>query len=128
MRLAHAIPRLRSFDEAKAREFYVDFLGFTVTYEHRFEENSPLYMQLERDACVIILSEHFGDGCPGASLLISVEDIAALREELRGKDYKHSKPGLTETEWDSFEMSISDPFGNRLTFQEHKSNRAQDNP
>ena len=34
------VPVLRSFDEAKAREFYVDFLGFTVEWEHRFEPGS----------------------------------------------------------------------------------------
>ena len=28
------IPILRSFDEAKAREFYVDFLGFEVVFAH----------------------------------------------------------------------------------------------
>lgn len=31
------IPILRMFDEAKAREFYLDFLGFSVEFEHRFE-------------------------------------------------------------------------------------------
>jgi len=41
---------LRSFDEAKAREFYVDFLGFTVDWEHRFEPGMPLYMQVSRAA------------------------------------------------------------------------------
>jgi hypothetical protein len=46
------IPILRSFDEAKAKEFYVDFLGFTVDWEHRFEDNTPLYMQLSKDNCV----------------------------------------------------------------------------
>jgi len=120
MKLSPAVPRLRSFDEAKAREFYVDFLGFTVTYEHRFGDNFPLYMQLQRDDCIIILSEHYGDACPGASLLITVENLAALRDELRNKDYKYSKPDMAETEWGTVEMGISDPFGNSLTFQEKK--------
>jgi len=31
------IPTLRIFDSAKAREFYVGFLGFKVDFEHRFE-------------------------------------------------------------------------------------------
>jgi hypothetical protein len=31
-----AIPILRIFDETKAREFYLDFLGFSVEFEHRF--------------------------------------------------------------------------------------------
>jgi hypothetical protein len=40
------IPILRSYDEGKAREFYVDWLGFTVDWEHRFEPWAPLYMQV----------------------------------------------------------------------------------
>ena len=30
MKLGNVTPILRIFDEAKAREFYVDYLGFTV--------------------------------------------------------------------------------------------------
>ncbi len=32
MTAGHPIPILRIFDEAKARAFYVDFLGFTVDW------------------------------------------------------------------------------------------------
>ena len=60
------VPILRSFDEAKAREFYVDWLGFTVNWEHRFEPGMPLYMQVSRDGIVLHISEHHGDGSPGA--------------------------------------------------------------
>jgi hypothetical protein len=42
------IPILRIFDEAKAREFYIEFLGFHVDWEHRFEPDMPLYMQISR--------------------------------------------------------------------------------
>jgi hypothetical protein len=34
MGFARATPILRIFDEAKARELYVDFLGFTIDWEH----------------------------------------------------------------------------------------------
>ena len=38
---------LRIFDEAKAREFYRDFLGFVVDWQHPLSEvGSPLYMQV----------------------------------------------------------------------------------
>ena len=36
------VPILRSFDENKATEFYVDFLGFTIDWKHRFEATLPL--------------------------------------------------------------------------------------
>jgi catechol 2,3-dioxygenase-like lactoylglutathione lyase family enzyme len=63
-------PILRIFDEAKAKEFYVDFLGFKVDWEHRFEEGLPLYMQVSRDGCVLHPSEHHGDGTPGVAVRI----------------------------------------------------------
>ena len=38
MKVKRTIPLIRIFDEAKARAFYVDWLGFSVDWEHRFEE------------------------------------------------------------------------------------------
>lgn len=51
MQLASPIAILRIFDEQKARAFYVDFLGFRVDWEHRFEPALPLYLQVSRAAC-----------------------------------------------------------------------------
>ena len=65
------IPILRSFDEAKAREFYVGFLGFAVDWEHRFEPGMPLYMQVSRDGILLHISEHHGDGSPGIRVRIN---------------------------------------------------------
>ncbi len=41
-----SIPVLRMSQEAAAKAFYVDFLGFEIEWEHRFEDSpeSPLYM------------------------------------------------------------------------------------
>jgi hypothetical protein len=49
MKLRAPIPILRIFDEAKAREFYLDWLGFSIDFEHRFEPGTPLYMGISRD-------------------------------------------------------------------------------
>ncbi len=65
MGLGKTVPILRMFDEAKAKEFYVGFLGFIIDWEHRFEEGAPLYMQVSKDAFVLHLSEHYGDSSPG---------------------------------------------------------------
>ena len=35
------IPILRIFDVAKARQFYLGFLGFRVDWEHHFGESTP---------------------------------------------------------------------------------------
>tara|TARA_Y100001968_G_scaffold159636_1_gene145937 strand:+ start:694 stop:816 length:123 start_codon:yes stop_codon:yes gene_type:complete len=36
-------------DEAAAKAFYFDFLGFEIEWENRFEDSpeSPLYMQIQ---------------------------------------------------------------------------------
>ena len=44
--LQRTIPILRIFSVEKAREFYVDFLGFTWDREHRFDDNAPLYARV----------------------------------------------------------------------------------
>ncbi len=62
------IPILRIFSADKAKEFYVDFLGFTIDWEHRFSDNHPLYMQASLGDLVLHLSEHHGDACPGAAV------------------------------------------------------------
>ena len=43
MSLGPPIPILRIFYEARAREFYVDSLGFNVEFEHRFEPGLPRF-------------------------------------------------------------------------------------
>lgn len=53
MSFGNSTPILRIIDEAKAKEFYIDFLGFEVDWEHRFDEGLPLYMQISKDGCVI---------------------------------------------------------------------------
>ncbi len=37
-------PILRMFVEVKAKEFYITFLEFEIDWEHRFEDDFPLYM------------------------------------------------------------------------------------
>ena len=115
MTLSRPIPILRIFDEAKTREFYVEFLGFRVDWEHRFEPGLPLYLQVARDGCVLHLSEHHGDCSPGAALRIAVDDLEALQQELTGRQYGYARPGIQEMPWGR-DMEVRDPFGNRLVF------------
>jgi uncharacterized glyoxalase superfamily protein PhnB len=109
-------PILRIFDEAKAKEFYIDFLGFRIDWEHRFEESFPIYMQISKDGCIIHLSEHHGDCNPGAAMRIETNELEAFQQELLAKGYKYARPGIEEMPWGSRDMSVTDPFGNRLTF------------
>lgn len=113
-----ATPILRIFDEAKAREFYVGFLGFRVDWAHRFADDLPLYAQISLDDCVIHLSEHYGDCCPGAALRIRTDALADLHSRLSDAQYRHARPGLEDTPWGTRELRVTDPFGNRLVFFE----------
>jgi len=115
------VPILRMFDEAKAREFYVDFLGFVVDWEHRFEPELPLYMQLSRGDCRLHLSEHHGDGTPGTIIRVEVDDLEAYHAELTAKTYKYYRPSLQDQEWGTREMTVQDGFGNKITFYRRRS-------
>jgi uncharacterized glyoxalase superfamily protein PhnB len=114
--LGKTTPILRSFDEVRAREFYLDWLGFEVVFEHRFEPEMPLYMGLRRGDCLLHLSEHHGDASPGASMRIEVSDIDALAAELNAQPYKQMRPAVQTMPWGTRDMTVIDPFGNRLTF------------
>ena len=115
MQFAPAIPILRIFSVDKAREFYLDFLGFTLDWEHRFAPDLPLYMQIHRDGLILHLSEHHGDATPGSAIFARVEDLKALEQELLAKQYGDSRPHAEKVDW-GLEMTIADPFGNRLRF------------
>jgi catechol 2,3-dioxygenase-like lactoylglutathione lyase family enzyme len=116
--VGRTIPILRIFDEVKAREFYVGFLGFTVDWEHRFEPGLPLYLQVSKDDCILHLSEHHGDATPGAAVRIETTALDDFHRAATAKQYKYARPGIEVTPWNTREMSVKDPFGNRLTFFE----------
>ena len=122
MNLGSPTPILRIFDEAKAREFYVEFLGFKVDWQHRFADDAPLYMSVSRGGCVLHLTEHHGDCSPGAALRIETPELDALHRELNDKHYRYARPGIEDMPWGSRDMSIKDPFGNRLTFTQSQPN------
>ncbi len=115
IQLAPAIPVLRIFCVDKAKEFYLDFLDFTLDWEHRFEPELPLYAQVHRDGLILHLSEHHGDATPGSTVFARVEDIIALQRELADKRYGYSRPEAINVGW-GLQMEIADPFGNRLRF------------
>lgn len=74
-----AIPVLRIYDIAKAKEFYVDFLGFAIDWEHRYGPDFPLYMQVSRGGLKLHLSEHYGDGTPGSVVYIAAAILRPSR-------------------------------------------------
>lgn len=99
------VPILRIFDEARAREFYVGYLGCTVDWEHRFDGRGPLYMQASRGSLVLHLSEHHGDGSPGQIVYVAVTGVLELHAELRPRTTPTSTPASARAR----EMTRAEP-------------------
>jgi uncharacterized glyoxalase superfamily protein PhnB len=106
------------FDVDKALEFYRDYLDFSIDWEHRFEEGLPLYMQVRRGACLLHLSEHYGDSTPGSCLRIRVPRIDEFHARLTAKNFRFARPGIEDQTWGTREVILTDPFGNRVIFYE----------
>lgn len=118
--LRPAIPILRMFDVARARFFYLDFLGFVVDWEHRHGEGFPLYMQISRQGCLLHLSEHFGDATPGSGCFVPMHGVVAFHEELVARAHPNLRPELESMGWGQ-QIKVTDPFGNKLTFCEQNA-------
>lgn len=121
MKANKIIPVLRIFDYDKAVEFYVKWLGFTIDWEHRFEDNTPIYMQVSMGGIILHLSEHHGDCSPGANVFIECEGLKAYHETLIAKKYKYNRPGLEETFYGTWAVTVNDPFYNKIIFNEQLS-------
>lgn len=114
------IPVFRVFDYNKTIEFYVNWLGCTIEWEHR-PENSPFYLRMSLRGLPFDLSEHHGECSPGGRFSIAdFEGLKKYHEELLFKNYTYNRPGLERVEWatDTLEMTVTDPFSNRIIFNE----------
>lgn len=122
--LQKSIPIFRIFDIVKAKEFYIDWLGFTVQFEHQFDPGAPLYIGIKREDIEIHLSEHHGDCTPGSNAFIVCNEVEKYYEELQSRPYKYYNPSLKRTFYNTNTIAVTDPFGNRLTFNEYLSEDA----
>jgi catechol 2,3-dioxygenase-like lactoylglutathione lyase family enzyme len=103
------------FDEALAREFYLDFLGFKVDWSTARGQLPAVHAGLQ-------------GRLPAAPLRPFRRLLARRRHphrhhgrrRLSGRidrqGVQHARPGVEEVPWGGREMSIKDPAGNRLTF------------
>lgn len=111
------VPILRIFDEAKARDFYVGWLGMTVDWEHRFHPGAPLYCQVSLGGLKLHLSEHSGDAIPGGNMVAYMKGVEAWQKQLIARPYRYNRPGLQKQDW-GLECVVIDPFSNRIRFLE----------
>jgi catechol 2,3-dioxygenase-like lactoylglutathione lyase family enzyme len=112
------VPVFRIFSLEKAHEFYVDFLGCKIDFQHRFEPDLPVYMGVSPGSLALHLSEHHGDGTPGSVVYVYMKGVEAFHRELNEKKYRHNRPGLQRQDWGMLEVAVVDPFNNRIVFGE----------
>ncbi|MBT5860134.1 MAG: VOC family protein, partial [Alphaproteobacteria bacterium] len=89
-----AVPILRIFDLPKAKAFYLDFLGFSLDWDHQFADDGPHYLQVSRGGMVLHLSEHHGDGSPGSGVFVRTTNLDEFHTEITAKEYAYLRPGI----------------------------------
>jgi uncharacterized glyoxalase superfamily protein PhnB len=113
------IPIIRIYEVEKAKEFYMDWLGFEVTFDHQFEPHMPHYIGIKKDDIELHLSGHDGDTVLGIRIFITCNKIKDFYEELLSRPYQYYQPKLEETFYGTLQIQLHDPFGNRLSFNEY---------
>ena len=122
------IPILRIFSEDRAKEFYLEFLGFKLDWGGPASgPGSSFYGQVIRGETTLQLTEQPYDPGHGATVAINIDGIDALRDELQERySVMGSRvwgpavwvPAVQEMPWGLRIMTISDPFSNHLRFCE----------
>ncbi len=122
----NTIPIMRIFDVVKAKDFYLRFLGFTVDWEHRFDKVSPVYLQISKGDLILHLSEHHGDCCPGSTVVVWMKGIEDFHDTITSRGYGYMRPGIERTFYNSLCVEVTDPFGNRIRFNEEQRKEPED--
>jgi len=111
------VPILHIADVAQAKLFYCESLGFTVDWEHYYEDGAPVYMQVSRAGLILHLSqnERFREA---TIIYVGTEGMDALYSDLSSRAGNWDPPPVSLTPWQTKQMEIEDPFGNLLRFNE----------
>jgi len=117
------VPALRIMDYARSKALYVNELGFTVDWEHRFEPHFPVFMSIVRDGMQLYLSEHAGDCQVGGLVHLLIPDVDAWYSEFKSRNVIVSEAPNNDLGFRN--MTVADPDGNQLRFMEPASNAAE---
>ena len=119
-RFLDAEPQLFTADMARARDFYIDRLGFKSVFMYG---EPPFYGQVERDGAKLnlrlICEDVFvGDVRQREHLLaaaITVDDVAALDAEFHARAVPLHQ-ALRREPWGARSLVVRDPDGNLVLF------------
>lgn len=107
------IPALRMTDYKRSKAFYTEKLGFTVDWEHQFEPDLPVFMQVSRDGMSFYLTEHTGDCQVGGLVHLIVPDVDFWFAELEQKGVTVAEPP-NESLKGIRAMTLVDPDSNQI--------------
>jgi predicted enzyme related to lactoylglutathione lyase len=109
------VPLLRMIDWTSTRRFYAEFLGATVDWIDDAGDHTPRYVAVTLPSGVRLhLSEHHGDGTPGASVLVAVPNLDDQLAALTATGYG-AAPAIAESRLGR-SITVHDPTGNRIIF------------
>lgn len=105
-------------DVDRARDFYVDQVGFTLDHDVRVDENTR-FVQITPpgSACSIAFGDGIHEGVPGTldNIQVVVDSAESARDELIAAGVDASPTDVQP--WGIF-TTFADPDGNRWTIQE----------
>lgn len=108
-------------DVDRAKEFYVEKLGFHADIDQPFEDKRFVQVTPLGSACSITFGIGVTETKPGAidGLLLAVADLQTMYDDLSNRGVDISEPKMEG--WGSIHSYLSDPDGNRWTLQQKPS-------
>ena len=113
-----AIPTFGIRDYKTAINFYIDFLGFKIDWEHRFSPTDPVYMQISMNGLILHLSEN-KRFYTKAIAFVETKEIKEFHKKLQERKPTNKIQDIVLTNWKTMQLEIEDPFGNLLRFNEN---------
>ena len=110
--MERAVPVLPVDDLRRARDFYVDQLGFSVSWESTKDGTSGI-MGVERGGISITLDSPMSGHGRDACVSLIVESADAYYDEWSARGVSMKRPPVNE-EWGARTFGVTDPFGNTI--------------
>ena len=117
-RIGSSVPVIRMLDEDPVLHFYLEFLRFTEDWQHRFRDNTPLYMQVRLGAATLHLDGHSTDVSPASTVRFPVLNLEKFQSSLVGRNKLGLSLELVRPRGTNVELCLEDPSGNLLIFQD----------
>jgi catechol 2,3-dioxygenase-like lactoylglutathione lyase family enzyme len=111
--MQHMIPTLRITNYRTSRAFYTDLLGFQIDWEHCYDPDTAVFMQVSRGGMTLFLTQHADDCETGGLVHFFVPDVDAWYAELCRKGTPIKERPHIDIEGHRM-MTLVDPDGNQF--------------